>query len=82
AMYDQDYTAGSPSEQITQKFATIIPFDETSQKQLVTQLEQIHSIEEKIAFLNGLADDVYKQREKQMGEELMRQVEKFVLLSV
>ena len=82
AMYDQNYTDGSPSEQITQKFATMIPFDETSQKQLVSQLEQIHSMEEKITFLSGLADDVYKTREKQMGEELMRQVEKFVLLSV
>jgi preprotein translocase subunit SecA len=82
AMYDQNYADGSPVEQIAQKFATIIPFDEISQKQITTQLEQIHTIEERITFLSGLADDVYKQREKQMGEELMRQVEKFVLLSV
>jgi len=82
AMYDQNYTNGSPAQQIMQEFATIIPFDETSQKQIITQLEQTHSMEEKITFLSGLADDVYKQREKQMGEELMRQVEKFVLLSV
>jgi preprotein translocase subunit SecA len=82
AMYDQNYTDGSPAEQIAQKFATMIPFDEVSQKQMISQLEQIHSMEEKITFLSNLADDVYKVREKQMGEELMRQVEKFVLLSV
>jgi len=39
-------------------------------------------MEEKINFLNNLADDIYQTKEKQMGTELMRQVEKFVLLSV
>jgi preprotein translocase subunit SecA len=73
---------GSPIEQAVEKFSTIIPFDEASLKQISTQLEQISSMEEKINFLNSLADDIYGTKEKQMGTELMRQVEKFVLLSV
>jgi preprotein translocase subunit SecA len=81
-MYAGNYANTSPIEQITEKFSTIIPFDETSLKQISTQLEQIKSMEEKINFLNKLADDIYQTKEKEMGTELMRQVEKFVILSV
>ena len=72
----------SPSAQIAEKFLTIVPFDETSLKQIESQLEQVHSVEEKTSFLTNIAKDVYKTREEQMGKELMRQVEKFVMLSV
>lgn len=70
------------NQQIVEEFVTIIPFDETSQQQLVTQLEQVSTAEEKTEFLTKIADDLYAQKEKQMGDKLMRQVEKFVLLSV
>ena len=82
AMYSESYENMSPSAQIAEKFATIIPFDENSLKQILTQLEQVKPIEGKVNFLNSLSDDVYANREKQMGVELMRQVEKFVNLSV
>ena len=72
----------SPSAQIAEKFSTIVPFDETSLKQIENQLEQVHSVEEKTSFLTNIAKDVYKTREEQMGKELMRQVERFVMLSV
>jgi preprotein translocase subunit SecA len=81
-MYSANPAESSPIEQMVEKFSTIIPFDETSLKQIISQLEQISSMEEKINFLNSLADDIYNTKEKQMGIELMRQVEKFVLLSV
>lgn len=74
--------AKSVSEQIAEKFATIVPFDETSLKQIESQLEQLHSVEDKTSFLTNIAKDVYKTREEQMGKELMRQVERFVSLSV
>jgi preprotein translocase subunit SecA len=70
------------SAQLAEKFSTIIPFDETSLKQIESQLEQVHSVEEKTSFLTNIAKDVYKTREEQMGKELMRQVERFVMLSV
>ena len=74
--------AKSSSEQLAEQFSTIVPFDEASLKQIAGQLERLHSIEDKTSFLSNIASDVYKTREKQMGEELMRQVEKFVELSV
>jgi len=72
----------SPSAQIAEKFSTIVPFDETSLKQIESQLEQVHSVEEKTSFLTNIAKDVYETREEQMGKELMGQVERFVTLSV
>ncbi len=81
-IHANDYANNSSTEQIAQEFATIIPFDETSVKQIIVQLEQTKSDQDKIDFLNKIADDIYQTKEKQMGEELMRQVEKFVLLSV
>lgn len=72
----------SLNEQITQGVVMIIPFDEASQKQLVTQLEQYHNADEKIDYLTNLANDLYDKREEQLGMNLMRQVEKFVMLSV
>jgi preprotein translocase subunit SecA len=81
-MYADNYAEGSPIEKIVAEFATIIPFDEASSKQIIGQLEQARTTEDKINFLNTIADDIYQTKEKQMGEELSRQVEKFVLLSV
>ena len=72
----------SPNEQIVEQFITIIPFDENSFKQLITQLEQVHSNQEKIEFLTKISEDIYDSREKQIGKELMIQIERFVSLSV
>lgn len=72
----------TPNERIVEEFSTIIPFDENSKKQLVTQLEQLHEAAQKIEFLTKLAEDIYSKKEEQLGSELMSQVEKFVMLSV
>ncbi len=72
----------SPSRKLAEDFSTIIPFDENSINQIVSQLEQMFNPEEKINFLVNIANDLYKAREEQMGGELMRQVERFVELSV
>jgi len=72
----------SVNQEIIEKFAMIIPFDENSQRQLEKQLEQFSEINQKIEFLSKLADDMYETRQKQFGDELMHQVEKFVMLSV
>ncbi len=71
----------SQNAQIIEGVSSIIPFDETSQKQLVTQLEQFHTVEEKTEFLVNLSHDLYEQKEKQVGAPLTRQVEKIVMLS-
>jgi len=72
----------SVNEAIVQEFTTIIPFDEQSQKQLVMQLEQAATIEEKVAFLQNITKDVYQKREEQFGTEVMREMEKFASLFV
>ncbi len=77
----QSLEDGSISEKIVQEFSTIIPFDETSQKQLISQLETRIDNNEKIEFLNNLAEEIYKKREKDLGKDTMRQAEKFVSLS-
>ncbi|MBI4080701.1 MAG: preprotein translocase subunit SecA [Candidatus Levybacteria bacterium] len=72
----------SENERMIQEFVTIIPFDEASQKQLVGQLEQQHSFEEKTEFLVSLAKDLYRKRAEQFGEPLATRIERFVTLSV
>ncbi|HCM37503.1 MAG: Protein translocase subunit SecA [Candidatus Gottesmanbacteria bacterium GW2011_GWB1_43_11] len=69
-------------EKIIQEFVSIVPFDEPSQKQLVTQLQEMHTGLEVSEFLVNLVKDLYSQREKQFGEEIMRQVERWVTLTV
>lgn len=68
--------------QIIKDFITIVPFDEASQKQLTTQLMQLHTVEEKTEFLTKIAHDLYESKEKQEGSPTMRKVERFVMLSV
>lgn len=83
AIYTAETTADtSSSGKIIEEFSTIIPFDDASKKQLEAQLEQRNEVGEKETFLQTVASDVYEQREKQMGEIVMRQLEKFVMLSV
>ncbi|QQG40985.1 MAG: preprotein translocase subunit SecA [Candidatus Levyibacteriota bacterium] len=71
-----------PITAIVSDFAMIIPFDEASQEQLKKQLEQIQDEQEKISFLSNLAVDIYNNREKQVGKDVMEQIERFVVLSV
>jgi len=79
---DYENPEKSVNRQIVDKFTTIIPFEDVSAGQIETQLEQLHSNQEKIEFLVKIADDMYEAREKQMGKELMHEIEKFVTLSV
>ncbi|HSD98381.1 MAG TPA: preprotein translocase subunit SecA [Patescibacteria group bacterium] len=72
----------SANENIVEEFVGIIPFDETSQKQLSLQLEQLHTSDAKSAFLQSIVRDIYNTRVKELGAEVMKQIEKFVVLSV
>ena len=74
--------ATSKDEKIVDDFTTIIPFDDNSKKQLVKQIMVANSGEGKIDFFTKIAHDIYAQRKKQMGEKLMYNIEKFVMLSV
>ncbi|MDO8583379.1 MAG: preprotein translocase subunit SecA [bacterium] len=69
-------------EKIIDDFTTIIPFDDNSKKQLAKQLETASGAEQKISFLTNIAHDLYEQRKKQLGEKVMGQIERYVMLSV
>ncbi|MBP9813647.1 preprotein translocase subunit SecA [Candidatus Woesebacteria bacterium] len=69
-------------EKIISEFTSIIPFDPASQAQLVKQLEQLHTPQDISEFLIKVSSDVYAQREKQVGEEVARQIERWVSLQV
>jgi preprotein translocase subunit SecA len=69
-------------EKIITEFTSIIPFDPNSQEQLVKQLEQLHTEADITEFLTKISGDVYAQREKQVGEEVARQIERWVSLQV
>ncbi len=73
---------GSLNDNILSEFVTIIPFDDPSKDQLLKQLQQVKPTDEKIEFLTKLADDTYSKREEQVGKETMRQIEKYIMLSV
>ena len=72
----------SANDKIVEEIATIIPFDKPSQDQLLKQLEQFATPEEKIEFIQNLAHDVYEKREEQLGKEMMRFLEKRVIIEV
>lgn len=77
------YEDGSSStEKIISDFATIIPFDDASKKQLTLQLEQLEDVGNREDFLIRLAVDVYNKRKESLGKDIMRQIERFVTLSV
>lgn len=67
---------------IIAEFVSIIPFDETSQRQMLKQLEQYHTAGEMSEFLSGVVKQMYEARETQMTPEVMRQVERWVSLQV
>ncbi|OGG15187.1 preprotein translocase subunit SecA [Candidatus Gottesmanbacteria bacterium RIFCSPHIGHO2_01_FULL_39_10] len=69
-------------EKIHTDFISMIPFDPNSQKDLLTKLGEHKSADEMISFLTKITEDIYTQKEKQMTPEVMRQVERWVCLSV
>ncbi|MBI3576728.1 preprotein translocase subunit SecA [Candidatus Gottesmanbacteria bacterium] len=69
-------------DKIVSEFVSIIPFDQSSQAQLVKQLEQFSATADVVDFLSKLAADMYQAREKQVSPEVMRQVERWVSLQV
>lgn len=68
-------------EKIVTEFASIVPFDPASQKNLQKSLRKFEDSQKAAGFLSDLARKAYQEKEKKMGQELMRQAEKFVYLS-
>ncbi|MFZ2025269.1 MAG: preprotein translocase subunit SecA [Microgenomates group bacterium] len=69
-------------EKIIQEFTTIIPFDAQSIARLVEQIKTLFTEREIVDVLQKISVDMYEAREQQITPEIMRQVERWVSLSV
>ena len=61
-------------------FCEILPLDQNSQGKLKADLKKAKKPEKIIEFLTKITQQAYDQREKQVGSEMMRQMERFVFL--
>ncbi|OGG12744.1 preprotein translocase subunit SecA [Candidatus Gottesmanbacteria bacterium RIFCSPHIGHO2_02_FULL_39_11] len=69
-------------EKMVQEFTGIIPFDANSQAQLLEQLKNTKSLDDITRLLSTVVKDTFERREKQLGPEMMQQIEKWVGISV
>jgi preprotein translocase subunit SecA len=65
------------NEDLAVALAEIIPFDDNSLKRIEGEIEKQ---EDKQDFLEKVLMDVYEKREKDLGEKVMREVEKYAYL--
>ncbi len=68
------------SEKVLVHLMEVVPFDDASRARIKSHLKKIKEKGEIKEFLVKMIDDVYTSREKDLGEELIRQVEKFAYL--
>ncbi|MAG59824.1 preprotein translocase subunit SecA [Candidatus Woesebacteria bacterium] len=68
-------------ERLLMMFLEMMPFDDQSQKRLSGKIQELGSADKITEFLLALVDDLYTKREKQLGNEAMRQAEKYSYLS-
>ncbi len=61
--------------------ADIVPFDDNSLKNIEKQIRTISKKDEMQEFLVKVLNDAHVAREKQVGENVMRQIERFAYLS-
>lgn len=78
-----DYTSeeGVEYEKILDDYSTIINFDDHSRKHLLDQIKDLSDTDKLKEFLVKLAEQLYNEKEKAVGQELMRQMESFVYLN-
>ncbi len=69
------------TEKVIVNLLDIVPFDDSSVKKIKIELGKVNNREEIKNLLNRIIEDVYLAREKDLGDKLMRQVEKFAYLS-
>lgn len=80
--FSSEGISNSDKQKIVEEFTGIIPFDANSQTQLLTQLAMTKPVEEITRLLNTIVKDTFERREKELGAEMMQQIEKWVGISV
>jgi preprotein translocase subunit SecA len=75
------FTDGKPDyEKVLGNFLDIVPFDDASIKKIREQVEALPTKEEIQEFLSKVIYDIHTTREKQLGAEVMRQIEIYAYL--
>jgi len=67
-------------EKLAIGLAEIIPFDDTSLKRIGEEIKKLEGEDNIQNFLEKVLMDIYEKREKDLGEKVMREVEKFAYL--
>ena len=67
-------------ERVISLLLEVVPFDENSSKRVKEELKKTKSSEQIMRLLSKVIDDVHETRESQVGETIMRQIEKYAYL--
>lgn len=67
-------------EAVVAGFLEVVPFDENSTRAFKIELEKRKTQKEVEEFLENVLKDVHQNREQQVGEAVMRQIEKYAYL--
>ena len=68
-------------EAVGGEFSLMLPLDDASQQRLKQQVKKLPDAEEVLKLLKGIVIKAYTERRQQVGEKLMRQIERFAYLS-
>jgi len=71
---------GINAEKIAEEISSIVPIDVNTKKEIMGQIQVMENADQVIEFLSNLLNHWYQVREKQIGEEIARQMEVFVYL--
>ncbi|MEK7526390.1 MAG: SEC-C metal-binding domain-containing protein, partial [Patescibacteria group bacterium] len=68
------------AEMVVAGLVDIIPFDDNSIKEVKKAIEKIETSQKLTEFLNKALKDTHSTRQKQVGEKVMREIEKYAYL--
>jgi len=68
-------------DKLTADFVKIVPFDPASQKRIIKKIDKVYDPDELTKILTDIIATTYQQKEKQVSSQLMREIEKFTMLS-
>lgn len=66
---------------IVKEFIKVIPFDDNSQAELRNTISELTNPDEIISKLYEIAEETYQTRENVVGEQTLRQIERYVTLT-
>ena len=80
-VFSDGRSEGFDVEKIVVGLMDIVPFDDVSRKRVKKEIEKLGNDKDEIKrLLSKVLRDVYASREKELGSDLMRQIEKFAYL--